>query len=69
MTQNDKILRHLREIGPITPMDAMAQYGIMRLGARIYDLKRMGYNITASIITGKNRYGERTMWASYRLEE
>ena len=69
MTQNEKILRHLREIGVITPMEAMAQYGIMRLGARICELKHLGYHISAQLVAGKNRYGEPTRWASYRLEE
>ncbi len=69
MTQNEKILRHLREIGVITPMEAMAQYGIMRLGARIWDLKHQGYPISVKLVHGKNRYGEPTHWASYRLEE
>lgn len=69
MNQNEKILRHLREIGNITPMEAMAQYGIMRLGARIWDLKHQGFNITAQLVAGRNRYGEPTRWSSYRLEE
>ena len=69
MTQCEKILRHLREIGVITPMEAMAQYGIMRLGARIWDLRHQGYNITAQLVHGKNRHGEPTRWSSYKLEE
>ena len=67
MTQTEKILRHLEDIGSITPMEAIRQYGIMRLGARIWDLKREGYPIEAKIITGKNRYGEPTRWAVYRM--
>ena len=69
MTQNDKILRHFRDIGCITPMEAMAQYGIMRLCARIIELKRLGYPIHTQMVYGKNRYGEPTRWASYRLED
>ena len=67
MTQTEKILRHLEDIGSITPMEAIRQYGIMRRGARIWDLKREGYPIEAKIITGKNRYGEPTRWAVYRM--
>lgn len=40
MTQCEKILRHLRDFGQITPVEALADYGVMRLGARIWDLKR-----------------------------
>lgn len=42
MTQTDRILRHLREHGSITPLEALREFGCMRLGARIYDLKRAG---------------------------
>ena len=38
-TQEWVILRHLVKIGPITPLDALTEYGCMRLGARIYDLE------------------------------
>ncbi len=68
MTQNEKILRHLEDYGSITPMEAMEQYGIMRLGARIWELKRKGHKIATAIEHGKNRYGENTSWANYRLE-
>ena len=41
----------------------------MRLGARVYDLKREGYNILREMETSKNRYGEDTSYARYRLVE
>lgn len=68
MNQSEKILRHLQDIGSITPWEAIRQYGITRLGARIYDLKRQGHPIETKIVIGKNRYGEPTRWAVYRLE-
>ena len=39
MTQNERILRHLRDNGSITPLDALSEYGIMRLASRISDLR------------------------------
>ena len=42
MTQNERILRHLNEQGSITQLEAMKEYGIMRLASRISDLKRKG---------------------------
>ena len=39
MTQTDRVLRHLQDYGSISPHEALAEYGIMRLGARIWDLK------------------------------
>ena len=67
MTQADRILRHLKDYGSITPVEALRDYGVMRLGARIWDLKREGYSITTEREEGRNRYGERTAYARYRL--
>lgn len=67
MTQAAKVLRHMRDYGSITPQDALSDYGIMRLGARIYDLRRLGHIIDAEIVQGENRYGEKTHWAKYTL--
>lgn len=36
MTQNERILRHMRDYGSITQADALTDYGCYRLGARIY---------------------------------
>ena len=69
MTQVDRILRHLRDYGSITPVDALKEYGCMRLGARIYDLKRQGHDIRTERETALNRYGERTSFARYRMGE
>ena len=67
MSQCNRVLQHLQAYGSITPLEAMQEYGIMRLGARIYDLKKMGYSIDRIIETGKNRYGESTSYARYSL--
>lgn len=67
MTQNERILRHLQDVGEIDSMDAMRDYGIMRLASRINDLRRAGYPIVTEVATGKNRYGEATRWAVYRM--
>ena len=45
MTQAQKILRDLKRGKRITPLDALKNYGCMRLAARIYDLKFQGHNI------------------------
>ena len=64
MTQTEHILRHLKDNGSITPLEALQEYGCMRLGARIYDLKHQGYNIRAEIVhdDGKH-YARYTMGA------
>lgn len=58
MTQTEKILRHLEEFGSITALDAMNEYGIMRLASRISDLKKQGYPIKSDIEAVKNRFDE-----------
>lgn len=58
MSQTYQILNHLKE-RPLTPLDALKNYGCMRLSARIYDLKQQGYNIYTEIIAnGDKRYAQ-----------
>ena len=59
----------MRDFGSISPVEAMQDLGCMRLGARVYDLKRDGYAIKKEMETSKNRYGEDTSYARYRLVE
>ena len=68
-TQCDRILRHLVDFGSITSLEAMQEYGIMRLASRINDLKCQGYNIISETQTSKNRYGETTHFSVYKLAE
>lgn len=68
MTQCEKVLRHMQNFGSITSLEAMQEYGIMRLASRISDLKRMGTPIRVEMVSGKNRYGEATSYARYSLD-
>ncbi len=68
MTQNERIIRHMSEYGSITPLEALSEYGIMRLASRISDLRTRGYDIRREMIEGRNRYGEPTRYARYTLE-
>lgn len=67
MTQGERILRHLEDYGSITSAEAMADYGIMRLASRVNDLRREGHPIVTEVVEGRNRYGEKTRWARYRM--
>ena len=62
LAQNKRILAHLKSGKPITPLEALKRYGSLRLGARIWDLKRDGHNITRTM----KRRGRRT-FAEYRM--
>ena len=68
-TQCDRILRHLKDYGSITSLEAMHEYGIMRLASRINDLKNMGYKIISITESSKNRYGETIHYSVYMLAD
>lgn len=68
--QRDMILRYMKEEGSITPLDAIREFGCLRLGARIWDLKNIdGIRIKAEMETHKNRYGKTVSYARYSLEQ
>ncbi len=69
MKQTDRILQYMRDFGSITQLEAIRDISCMRLGARIFDLNREGYEIKKETETSKNRYGEDTSYARYRLVE
>lgn len=69
MTQKEKILEHLKKHGSITDLEAYRTYAIRRLGARIYDLRAEGYNITSTPTKKKNRFGQNTIFSTYILEK
>jgi len=68
-TQCDHILRWLKEIGPITPIDALREFSCMRLAARCDDLKKLGFTIDTEMVKGVNKFGDNTRFARYTLRE
>ncbi len=66
MTQREMVLRHLQQFGSITPVEALREYGIMRLAARINELADK-YPIEASVVAGVNRFGKTVRYGQYRL--
>ena len=69
MTQCERVLKYMEDFGSINPMQAMKDLGVMRLGARIFDLKKAGHKIPRRTVTGRNRYGAPVIYAEYKLEE
>lgn len=57
MTQRDIILWHLQNVGTLTRAQALSEYGIIELPARIVELKKLGYNITSTRGSSVNRFG------------
>jgi len=67
-TQCDMILRYMKEEGSITPLDALREFGCLRLGARIWDLKNLrGVRIKTEGEKTKNKYGKVVRYARYSL--
>tara|TARA_R100001086_G_scaffold171010_1_gene93446 strand:+ start:395 stop:619 length:225 start_codon:yes stop_codon:yes gene_type:complete len=69
LTQKEKVLRHLKEVGPITPLDALNDYAIMRLTSRICELKDEGYDIKSELVSSKNKFGEKVSFSKYTLRD
>lgn len=69
MTQGEKILRHLKDNKTITTWEAIQEYGVTRLSARIYTLRKGGYTINSEWVTSENRYGEKSTYKIYILED
>ncbi|OTQ74724.1 hypothetical protein B6C99_02925 [Gilliamella sp. N-G2] len=44
------MLSHLQSGKSINPMQALNLYGCFRLGARIYDLKKAGFEIDSRLV-------------------
>lgn len=69
MTQCEMILKHMEECGTITSLEAMQEYGIMRLASRITDLKKAGIPIKREMVSQKNRYGDTVTFARSSIAE
>ncbi|MDO4379085.1 MAG: helix-turn-helix domain-containing protein [Erysipelotrichia bacterium] len=67
MTQLEIIKNHLKQYHTITSMEAFQRYGITRLSATIFNLRNEGNIIDTEYQTSKNRYGEKTTYAVYKL--
>ena len=48
-TQNAQILARLKSGKTITPLEALAEFGCLRLSGRIYDLRRDGHQIEDTV--------------------
>ena len=59
----------MQTFGSITAFEAFRDLGVMRLAARISDLRKLGYAIQSETITVKNRFDEDCYVKKYSLEE
>lgn len=66
MTKKQAVLEHLKRYKKITPLEALREYGSMRLGAIIFDLRK-NYKIKTNMIDVPTRFGNSTV-AQYEFE-
>ena len=69
MTQQEEILKYLKDHGSITRLQAACDLHIFELSSRIGELTKKGYNITSARVSGVNKYGRASHYAVYRLED
>lgn len=63
-SQCKRILSHLQSGKTINPLQALDLYGCFRLGARIYDLKKAGFDIDSRLVHENGvQYAEYSMRA------
>ena len=67
-TQLQRLLEHLKKGNRNTPIEALREFGIFRLAARINDLRARGYSIERELVPVKDRLGALKRVAEYRIE-
>ena len=68
MTQNEMLIDLMKQ-GWVSPAMALAGAGCMRLAARVWDIKRMGYKVISRTVKGRSRAGKTTVYKEYRIKE
>lgn len=68
-TQCEKIIKYISTFGSITAFEAFIDLGITQLAARIFELKRDGYEFETEMRKATNRYGEVVHFKAYKLKE
>lgn len=67
--QAQAVLNYMKDFGGITQVDAIKDLGVLRLSARIYELKKQGIEIESVQYPIKTRYGNTTWFKRYSIKE
>lgn len=67
-SQYDMVFNHLVKHGSINTMEAIRHYGVLRLGAIIFNLREGGVNIKTGVHVFTNKNGRKATVAKYILE-
>ena len=65
--KTEEVLKHLKEYGSITSLEAIEKYSATRLSAIIFNLKKRGYNIETIMLPFTDKYGTKSMYGKYIL--
>ena len=68
-TQSERVKKYMEDFGSITQLDAIRDLGVLRLSARIMELKQSGLPIEGKFEKVKNRYGEEVQVKRYMIAE
>ena len=69
ITQETRVLNYIIDNDGITSWEAIKEFGITRLSAQIYNLRRKGYAIDNTWEHAINRYGEKVSYVRYILNK
>ena len=66
--QTTRVLWHLKAGHKLTALDALNLFGCWRLGARIHNIRAMGFNVKTDLITTSTKkvIAEYSMGKNYR---
>ena len=67
MSQSKVVLKHLQSGKQLSQLEATEKYGILRLGAIVFNLRKSGHNIVTVNKSSPNRYGNTSTYAVYKL--
>lgn len=65
VTQRQLIIEYIKDFGSITPMEAIANFGITKLATRISEMRKDGMQFQIDTVKSKNRYGKTVHFAKY----
>lgn len=68
-TQVERIKKYMQDFGSITTLEAFTELGIVRLGARISEMRKSGLVILDKQECVKNRYGEKCYIKRYYFKQ
>lgn len=63
------VLNHLEKYGYITSLEAIEKYSATRLSAIIFNLRKRGYNIETIMLPFTDRFGTKSHYGKYILNQ